>query len=298
MLKQALETANVGKIKEQEPLKKHTTIKIGGAAELFVEPQSIEALQSAMTIINDYAVPWRVIGRGSNLLVTDAGLNGVVIKLGKGINQMSIENDQLRIGAGFPVVPLATLMSKKGYSGFEFAGGIPGSIGGAVYMNAGAHGSDIANIIDKAHILFPDGTLKWMTKDELDYSYRTSILQSNQGICIEAIFRLEPGDATELFTNMQSFKDYRHGTQPYDKPCCGSVFRNPLPDHSGQLIEAAGLKGHQIGGAQVSELHANFIINTGDAKAQDVLDLIEYIQATIKERNGIELQTEVEIVQK
>ncbi|MFC7392463.1 UDP-N-acetylmuramate dehydrogenase [Scopulibacillus cellulosilyticus] len=295
-LYQQLENEQIGKIRLNEPLSKHTTMKIGGPADIFVEPNSIESLEKTVRLIREANVPFRVIGRGSNLLVNDEGIRGVVIKLGKGINHLEIEDEILRVGAGYPMVPLATIMSKKGYAGFEFAGGIPGSVGGAVYMNAGAHGSDISQIIIEARVLYPDGTLKWVSKEELNYSYRTSALQFDNGICVEAKFQLTKGDSEKIYADMQSFKDYRHSTQPYDMPCAGSIFRNPLPQHSGKLIEDAGLKGYKIGGAQISELHANFIVNAGGATAENVRDLIAFIKNTISDKNAIDLHTEIEII--
>lgn len=291
-----LQEMKVGKVLLNEPLAKHTTIKIGGPADLFIEPNSMENLERVMGIIKSSGLPWRAIGKGSNLLVNDEGIRGVVIKLGRGINHLALDKNKLTVGAGYPMVPLATIMGKKGLSGFEFAGGIPGSVGGAVYMNAGAHGADISQILTRARILYPDGDIKWLSLEEMTYSYRTSVLQLKKGICIEAEFNLIEGDAEEISRNLQDFKDYRHRTQPYDSKCCGSVFRNPLPDHAGKLIEDAGLKGHKMGGAQVSPLHGNFIVNAGDAKAEDVHNLIALIKNTIKEKYDVDLHTEVEMI--
>lgn len=294
----ALFEADVGKVVKAEPLSKHTTFKIGGPASLLIDPHDLEALKKTVAILQDRGIPWRAIGRGSNLLVADEGIHGAIIKIDKGLRKMDILETELSVGAGYPIVPLSTIMSRKGYEGFGFAAGIPGSVGGAVYMNAGAHGSDISEIILRALVLFPDGSLKWLSKEELGLSYRTSVLQKEKGIVVEAVFALRKGNEDQLFEDMQRHKDYRHRTQPYDKPCCGSVFRNPLPEHAGRLIEEAGLKGFKLGGAQVSELHANFIINAGEAKAQDVLSLIEKIKTTINSRYNIDLQTEVECLTK
>lgn len=293
---QKLVKADVGKVRQNEPLSKHTTIKIGGPADLFIEPNSLEGLLTAMEYIREAGIPWRAIGRGSNLLVDDEGIEGAVIKIGRGLHYMEFEGDTVRVGAGYPLVPLATIMSKKGYAGFEFTGGIPGSVGGAVYMNAGAHGSDTSKMLIKAHILYPDGTLKWLSSEELKFSYRTSDLQFHSGICVEAVFRLVEGNAEVILKEMQEYKEYRHSTQPYNDPCCGSVFRNPLPQHAGKLIQDLGLKGYSIGGAQISELHGNFIVNAGGAKAREVLELIHYIQKQVKEKYQIDMHTEVEIV--
>lgn len=288
----------VGKVRRNEPLAKHTTIKIGGPAPLFIEPADLSGLVTAVNILRAARIPWRAIGRGSNLLVDDAGVDGAVIKIGKGLSYLAFEDDRLRVGAGYPLVPLATTLSRKGYAGFEFTGGIPGSVGGAVYMNAGAHGSETKDLLLEARILYPDGTLKWLTKEELGFGYRTSALQKRQGICVEAVFKLENGDAEAIWNDLQAYKEYRHRTQPYDEKCAGSIFRNPLPDHAGKLIEELGLKGYAIGGAKISERHGNFIVNAGGATAQDVLDLIRFVQEKVKTRYGIDLQTEVEILRK
>ncbi|MGM0919813.1 MAG: UDP-N-acetylmuramate dehydrogenase [Bacillota bacterium] len=292
-----LQESEVGKVVQNEPLAKHTTIKIGGPAEIFVEPNSIEDLKKTMDTVTESGVPWRAIGRGSNLLVGDSGIKGVVIKLGKGLDHLEVDGDTITAGGGYSLIKLTTVISKQGLSGLQFAGGIPGSVGGAVYMNAGAHGSDMSKILVKAHILFEDGTMEWLTAEELDFSYRTSLLQKKRpGICLEAVLKLENGNREEIVAELQKNKDYRRETQPWDHPNCGSVFRNPLPHYAGQLIQESGLKGYQIGGAKISELHGNFIVNTGNATAKDVLDLIDFVKKTIYEKHGVRMETEVEIV--
>lgn len=290
---------NVGKVKKEEQLARHTTMKIGGPADLFVEPFSVDGLEKTMNLLHKYQVNWRAIGRGSNLLVSDKGIEGVVIKLGNNMNHMDINGTVLTVDAGYSIVALSMLISRKGLSGLEFASGIPGSVGGAVYMNAGAHGSDISQILTEAHILFEDGTFGWLSNEEMEFSYRTSILQKKRpGIVVEARFQLTEGDKEQITEAMQKNKDYRKVTQPYDSPCAGSIFRNPLPEYAGKLIEEAGLKGFQIGGAQISEMHGNFIVNAGNAKAEDVLQLIGHVKKTILEKYNIQMETEVEIVGK
>lgn len=291
-----LNASNVGKVSQNEPLAKHTTMKVGGPADLFIEPTSIDGLKKTIEVLNENNIKWTALGRGSNLLVSDKGIEGAVIKLGSGLDHMDQDGEHITVGGGYPLVKLSTVISREGYSGLEFASGIPGSVGGAVFMNAGAHGSDISKILLRAHILFANGEMKWLTNKEMDFSYRTSILQKNPGICLEATFELKVGKREDVVKVMKDNKEYRKKTQPWNHPCCGSVFRNPLPKHAGKLIEEAGLKGTKIGGAQISEMHANFIVNTGDAKAQDVLDLIELVKRTIREKYQIEMQTEVELI--
>lgn len=292
-----LQALNIGKVKENERLANHTTMKIGGPADLFIEPSSIENLKKVMTVINKHGVNWRAIGRGSNLLVSDKGIEGIVIKLGAGMDRLEIDGTTITVGGGHSLVSLATLISKKGLTGLEFASGIPGSVGGAVYMNAGAHGSDISKILTRAHILFNDGTMEWLSNEEMEFSYRTSVLQNKRpGIVVEAVFDLVTGDRAAIVAQMQKNKDYRKETQPWNFPCAGSIFRNPLPNYAGRLIETAGLKGFSIGGAKISEMHGNFIVNAGNATAADVLALIQHIKDTIYKLYGVEMETEVEIV--
>ncbi|MFD1018083.1 UDP-N-acetylmuramate dehydrogenase [Thalassobacillus hwangdonensis] len=296
-IKQQLEEQQIGKVKLNEPLKKHTTIKIGGPADLFIEPDSIENLKKTLQIVKDHGLSVRIIGRGSNLLIPDEGIRGAVVKLGPGLDHLEEDGNTIQVGAGYPMIKLAMIMSRKGLGGLEFAGGIPGSVGGAVYMNAGAHGSDISEILVKAHILFEDGTMEWLTKDEMKFSYRTSVLQNERkGYCLEAVFELNPGSKEEIVAEIQKFKDYRRETQPWSHPCAGSIFRNPLPEYAGKLVEEVGLKGHKIGDAQISELHANFIVNTADASYEDVMALIQHVKDTIWKEKQIKIETEVEIV--
>lgn len=292
-----LRELNIGSVKENEPLANHTTMKIGGPADILIEPSSIENLKKSIDVIKNSGLKWTVIGRGSNLLVSDKGIEGAVIKLGPGLDELEIEGNRVTAGGGMSLVNFAITISRKGLSGLEFAGGIPGSIGGAVYMNAGAHGSDVSKILEKAYVLFEDGTLEWLTNEEMKFSYRTSVLQKERpGIVVAAVFQLKEGNKEEIVAELQKNKDYRKETQPYNYPSCGSVFRNPLPNYAGNLIEKSGLKGHRIGGAQISELHGNFIVNTGNAKAEDVLGLIQHVKDTVLDLHGVKMETEVEII--
>jgi UDP-N-acetylmuramate dehydrogenase len=292
-----LRELNIGSVKENEPLANHTTMKIGGPADILIEPSSIDNLKIAVDALKESGIKWTVIGRGSNLLVSDNGIEGAVIKLGSGLDELEIEDTKVLAGGGLSLVNFAITISRKGLSGLEFAGGIPGSIGGAVYMNAGAHGSDISQILEKAYVLFEDGSLEWLSNEEMKFSYRTSVLQKERpGIVVAAVFQMKEGNREEIVAELQKNKDYRKETQPYNYPSCGSVFRNPLPNFAGNLIEKSGLKGHRIGGAQISELHANFIVNTGNAKAEDVLGLIQHVKDTVMELHGVKMETEVEII--
>ncbi|PEX91297.1 UDP-N-acetylmuramate dehydrogenase [Bacillus cereus] len=289
--------ANVGRVLVNEPLARYTTMKIGGPADILIVPKYVAGIEKTLQLVKQYKTKWTVIGRGSNLLVSDQGIEGVVIRLGEGLDHLEVEKHRVRVGGGYPLIKLSTLLSRQGLAGLEFASGIPGSVGGAVYMNAGAHKSNISNILSKALILFENGTIDWLTNKEMEFSYRTSVLQTKRpGIVLEAEFQLQVGEREKIVRNMQKNKDYRRETQPWNHPCAGSVFRNPIPYFAGELIEKAGLRGYKIGGAQISEMHGNFIINTGGSSAQDVIDLIALIKHTIKDKFGVEMHTEVEII--
>ncbi|MCX2825409.1 UDP-N-acetylenolpyruvoylglucosamine reductase [Bacillus pseudomycoides] len=289
--------AEVGKVLENEALARYTTMKIGGPADILIVPSSVAGVEDTLDLVKKYNTKWTAIGRGSNLLVSDKGIEGVVIRLGEGLDHLEVEGTTVRVGGGYPLIKLSTLLSRQGLAGLEFASGIPGSVGGAVYMNAGAHKSDMSEILMSARIMFEDGTMKWLTKEEMGFSYRTSVLQTKRpGIVVEAKLQLKEGNREEIVGVMQKNKDYRRETQPWNHPCAGSIFRNPLPNFAGDLVEKAGLRGHQIGGAKISEMHGNFIVNAGSASAQDVLDLIAFVKKTIKEKFGVDMHTEVEII--
>ncbi|MGX1455881.1 UDP-N-acetylmuramate dehydrogenase [Bacillus thuringiensis] len=289
--------ADVGRVLVNEPLAGYTTMKIGGPADILIVPKHVAGIEKTLQLVKQYKTKWTVIGRGSNLLVSDQGIEGVVIRLGEGLDHLEVEKHKVRVGSGYPLIKLSTLLSRQGLAGLEFASGIPGSVGGAVYMNAGAHKSDISSVLSKALILFEDGTIAWLTNKELEFSYRSSVLQTKRpGIVLEAEFQLQAGKREEIVRSMQNNKDYRRETQPWNHPCAGSIFRNPIPHFAGDLVEKAGLRGYRIGGAQISEMHGNFIVNTGGASAQDVLSLIELIKHTIKDKFDVDMHTEVEII--
>lgn len=291
--KSLLSEAHVGTIRWNEPLESYTTWKIGGPADALVIPGSVEQLVSLISLLHANQIPWLQIGRGSNLLVADKGFRGVVIKLGGELDHAHFQGNRVIAGGGFSLVKLSVLAGKEGLTGLEFAGGIPGSAGGAVYMNAGAHGSDVSRIFKSAEIVLDTGELVTYTAEEMAFAYRHSILHERKGIVARAVFELRPGDRKHIAEAMARFKEYRRCTQPLQMACAGSVFRNPPGDHAARLVEHAGLKGKRIGGAEVSLQHANFIVNTGQATAEDVLTLMHHIQETIQTEYGIELMPEV-----
>lgn len=288
---------NIATILVNEPLSKHTTWKIGGPAAAFIIPNGIDELTKIIEILNVNKVAWKVLGKGSNLLVSDKGYRGAIISLQqKPFRTLDIEETMVRVGADFSLIRLANLAAKNGLTGLEFAGGIPGTVGGAIYMNAGAHNSDISNILIEANVLNENGDIDTWSNKDFEFAYRHSKLQERKGIILSAIFNLNYEDRKIIAERMASYKDRRRKSQPYNLPCAGSVFRNPDGDFAGRLIEELGLKGYKIGDAQVSTLHANFIVNTGNATAKDILNLIEYIKFRVFKVYKVELSSEVELV--
>ena len=270
-----------------------TTWKIGGPADLLIEIPDPATFSTAIKILRDSDYPWRILGRGSNTLVGDRGIRGAVLKLGSWFESAEVEGTRIKVGSAHSFIKLAILAGKNGLAGLEWAGGIPGSVGGAICMNAGAHGADVAKNLESAEVIFADGESANLSCSDFEFSYRHSILQDKPGLVTQAIFRLEAGDPKEITDKMNSLRSYRLETQPLQQPCAGSVFRNPEGDFAARLIEAAGLKGLRHGGAEISKLHANFIVNTGDAKASDVVWLMNEAQRAVKEKFGVDLIPEV-----
>lgn len=284
--------------KQAAPLAKLTTFRVGGNAEYLTLPKTPDQLKAALRWGRAKGLPITMLGAGSNLLISDRGLPGLVICT-RALRHSEFDESTGRVvaAAGEPWSSLAWKAARHGLKGFEWTIGIPGTVGGAVVMNAGAHGGETADILVDAEVASPDGTVAVLKPEDLGFRYRTSDLQGGDRIVTTATFQLSPGHSpadikAATATDLKS----RRETQPYHLPNCGSVFRNPPRNSAGRLIEQAGLKGHQIGQAQTSILHANFIVNLGGAKASDVLALIRHTQSVIRERNGIELETEVKII--
>lgn len=288
---------HVGKVLENYTLKEHTTYKVGGKAICAVVPDDEKNLITLLSYLKEKNIKYMVLGNGSNVIFNDSGYNGVIIKLDN-FNHLNIINNKIVVGAGYPLNKLALRVSRLGFTGMEFAAGIPGTVGGAVYMNAGAYKSDMGYILTSIKVLTPNYEIKTMKNNELDFHYRTSFLQKNKGyICLEATITLIKGNSEEIMEIINERKKRRVETQPLEYPSAGSVFRNPEGDFAGRLIEEIGYKGKSIGGAQVSEKHANFIINTGNATGEEVKELINDIKNKIKEKYNIELKVEQEFVE-
>ena len=292
-----LKQIRCGKILENVDLKKYTTFKLEAKAKYMVFPKTISELINLIKFINKNNIKYKIIGNGSNLIFVNDYYDGILIKLEE-LNELKIEENKVIVGAGYSLIKLANKMSKMGYSGLEFASGIPATVGGAVYMNAGAYNSDMGYIVSEIKVLTPNLEIKTMYNKDLNFHYRESFLQKNKDyICLEATIILKKGNREEILELIEERKQRRLMSQPLEYPSAGSVFRNPLNDYAGRLIEEIGYKGKSIGDAQVSEKHANFIINKGSATGKDVYKLINEIQKEIKEKYDIQLKVEQEYVE-
>ena len=285
-------------IRKNVTLAGFTSMRVGGAAEYFISPRTTEELSEGLAWASKQQLPVTLIGAGSNLLISDSGLHGLVIctRHLRGM-QFDQESTQVTAAAGEPVARLAMLAAGYGWQGFEWAVGIPGTIGGLVVMNAGAQGGCAADCITEVQLVSLTGQSKLIHPQDLQFRYRHSALQDSDYIVTGATIKLQGGgDPQAIAADTEAKLKVRHSSQPYHLPNCGSVFRNPLPQFAAKLIQDAGLKGFQLGNAQVSELHANFIVNLGGAKASDIFSLIQHIQNVISDRYGILLETEVKMI--
>ena len=296
--KDILHIKNIKNIKvcENVSLKNYTSFKLNEVASMVVYPSDVSALQELLTYLNKEEIKHKVIGNGSNLIFVN-DYDGVLIKLEE-LNDLSIDDTVVTVGAGYSLIKLATKVSKMGLTGLEFATGIPGTVGGAIYMNAGAYKSDMGYIVSEIKVLTPNLEIKTMYNKDLDFHYRNSFLQKNPGyICLEAKLVLKNGNPEEISELIEERKQRRLMTQPLEYPSAGSVFRNPEGDYAGRLIESIGYKNKHINDAYVSEKHANFIINKGNATGSDIKQLIMEIQDKVKQEFGINLKAEQEFVE-
>ena len=282
-------------IQENIPLSRYSFTETGGPAQFLAFPKSLAELQDFLAAAEEEQLPITVIGNASNLIISDKGIKGLVIILTK-MHQIKVTGDKVTAEAGARIIDTSFAAGKAGLSGLEFAAGIPGSVGGAVFMNAGAYGGETKDCLETATVLTKDGQLKTYSNAELQFSYRHSLVQETKEIVVSAVFALKKGDREAILDEMNYLNALRKYKQPLEYPSCGSVFKRPTGHFVGPMLIKAGLQGKQIGGAQVSMKHAGFIVNKGGATATDYLNLIHYIQKTIKEKYGIDLHTEVRII--
>ena len=282
-------------IAENEPMSKHTTFRIGGNADMFVSPK-IEHVSEIITLAKEYAIPVTIIGNGSNLLVGDKGIRGLVISFGKEAEKIVFEGCRMTIGAGTLLSKAAAEAARNALTGLEFAAGIPGTLGGAIVMNAGAYGGEIKDVVVSAKVLTPDGEVLELSKDELDLSYRHSCIPEKGYIVLEVTIELAVGDERHIREVMDDFKKRRIEKQPLEYPSAGSTFKRPEGFFAGKLIQDADLRGYTIGGAQVSEKHCGFVINKGNATAKDVCILIEDVKRIVYEKFQVKMEPEVKMI--
>ena len=276
-----------------EPMKKHTTFRIGGPADYLVLPQKTEEIGEIVACCKKMNVPWYVMGNGSNLLVADQGVRGVVIQLLRNFNKIVVQQNKISAQAGAGNALIARQALDASLTGFEFAAGIPGTIGGAVVMNAGAYGGEMKDIITEVTVLDEQGEIQIIPVDNLELGYRTSIIARKGYIVLEVCLELNNGQADEIKSRMDELKEQRVTKQPLDYPSAGSTFKRPEGYFAGKLIMDAGLRGFTVGGAQISEKHCGFVINKGNATAQDVIDLMEETKKIVMEKFGVVLEPEV-----
>ena len=292
-LKQAV---GAGIFLTDEPMSRHTTFRTGGPADIYIEPSGVEELKQVLDICREENVAYTIIGNGSNLLVGDGGYRGVLISFGKPFAQVTIEGAQVRTGAGALLSAVAKQVLNASLTGFEFAAGIPATIGGAVVMNAGAYGGELCQVLREATVLTPEGEVKTLPAEELELGYRTSCIQKNGYIVLEAVLQLQPGNADDIRAVMDALASKRREKQPLEYPSAGSTFKRPEGHFAGRLIQDAGLRGFRVGGAQVSEKHCGFVINRDHATSADILSLCRQVQEKVKAQFGVELELEVKLL--
>lgn len=282
---------------QQEPLSGHTTFRIGGPALYYLIPETMEEVREALDYAKSKQLPFYVVGKGSNILFSDKGFPGVIIEIGKGLEQMDIKEDGTVIAqAGISLSAMAARLAKEGLAGFAFAGGIPGTLGGGITMNAGAYGGEIKDCIQSAKVLTEEGDILELSKEQLALGYRTSIIQKKSYIVLEGTFHFEAGDTAAIQAEIRELNQRRRDKQPLEYPSAGSTFKGPEGYFAGKLIEDAGLRGYRVGDAQVSEKHCGFVVNRGQATSAEVQQLIEDVQRKVKEKFHVTLEPEVRII--
>ena len=292
-----IEKLDIGRVEANVSLSKYTTYKVGGTALALVYPKSVKKLVSLIKLLTGSKTKYKVIGNGSNLLFSDKNFDGVIIRLTELTDIEFLSYNKIRVEAGYSLPKLSLLVAKKGLAGLEFASGIPGTVGGAIFMNAGAYKSDMGYIVQSVRVLTPDCKIITFENREMDFHYRSSFLQKHpEYICLDAVIKLKKGDKELLDEVIKERRARRIESQPLEYPSAGSVFRNPEGNFAGKLIEDLGLKGYRIGGAMVSEKHANFIINYDHATSADIKNLIDYVHDRVMDEYNIDLKIEQEFV--
>ena len=279
-----------------EPMKNHTTFRIGGPADALALPKTPEEVAEVVHFCNEHAQPYYVLGNGSNLLVSDEGYRGLVLQLYRNFNDIQVNGETITVQSGAMLAAVARTAYQTGLTGLEFASGIPGTIGGAVVMNAGAYGGEMKNVLKEVTVLTKEGEVLVIPAKALELGYRTSVIPKNGWIVLGAVLQLKKGDQEQILARMEELKEQRITKQPLDLPSAGSTFKRPEGYFAGKLIMDAGLRGFTVGGAQVSEKHCGFVVNRGNATAADVWELICEVKRRVKEMTGVELEPEVKLL--
>ncbi|HYF82677.1 MAG TPA: UDP-N-acetylmuramate dehydrogenase [Clostridia bacterium] len=287
---------DIDNILYNEPMKNHTSFKLGGPADIFIEPDNIEELSKAIKSLKDRSIPYYIIGNGSNLLVSDKGLRCAIVKIGEKFGSADIDGDRVIAECGILLSTLSKMAAKSNLTGMEFASGIPGALGGAVTMNAGAYGGEMKDIVEWVEVLDQDLQLKRLKNTEMEFGYRKSVVEPRKYIVIRCCLRLKKGNPDEINSIMADLTEKRRTKQPLHLPSAGSTFKRPEGYFAGKLIDDAGLRGFSMGGAQVSTLHCGFVVNNGGATAQDVYNLIRHVQKTVNEKFNVKIEPEVKIL--
>ncbi|MFC6292089.1 UDP-N-acetylmuramate dehydrogenase [Macrococcus epidermidis] len=282
-------------IKMNEPLKNYTYTKTGGNADIYITPIKYSEIQKTIQYANENNITVTFLGNGSNIIIRDGGIRGIVISL-LGLTDVQVEYDTIIASSGAAIIDVSRIARDHHLTGLEFACGIPGSVGGAVYMNAGAYGGEVKDVIESATVVDQHGEILTLTNEALALDYRTSIIQSEHYVVLEATFKLQRGDINLIQSQMDILTERREDKQPLEYPSCGSVFRRPPGHFAGQLIQEAGLQGYRIGGVEVSKKHAGFIVNVDNGTATDYEEMIAHVQKVVLENSGIELQPEVRVI--
>lgn len=282
------------KIYFDEPMSKHNSFKIGGLADCLIKVETVEDLKQIVSFTNTNNIPLTIIGNGSNVLVLDGGIRGIVVKID--IKKLEIKENKVRVGAGNKIIEIAQNLLNQGLSGFEELSGIPGTIGGAIRMNAGAHGKEIKDIVKTVTVMDHNGNIKQMQNKDMQFEYRNSIVEKENLIVLEAVIELKKGNKEEIQNKMKEYSKWRKEKQPLEFPNGGSTFKRGEGFVTAQLIDECGLKGFQIGGAQVSTKHAGFVVNTGNATAKDIIELTNYIKEKVYEKYQKKIELEIEVI--
>ncbi|MDD7739466.1 MAG: UDP-N-acetylmuramate dehydrogenase [Lachnospiraceae bacterium] len=296
IISQLIELCGEDSVLTEEPMSRHTTFRVGGPADYFVSPHNEQEILGVQKICEEAGIPWFVVGNGSNLVVSDKGYRGVILSVYKNFQGILVDGCRIEAGAGAMLSAVSHAAKDNSLTGMEFASGIPGTLGGAVMMNAGAYGGEMQQIIDTVKVMTPEGEVKTLEAGQMEFGYRTSVVKKKHYIVLSAVLKLQAGEKEQIQAKMQELKNRRVEKQPLEYPSAGSAFKRPQGYFAGKLIMDAGLAGFSVGGAQVSEKHCGFVINKGGATASDVVQLMGEVQRKVQERFGVWLEPEIQFL--